>query len=483
MRGRTRRSLHTRWRFLAAGLSWIGTAWTAANTTDWAGGVAFDALDPANLSADAEAWEKAIRKMRTGMMPPAGKPRPSRAVLDGLASELATRLDASGVERPQPGSKSLHRLNRTEYANAIRDLLAYDIDVSSLIPADDAAEGFDNIADVLSVSPTLIQSYVSAAMKISRAVVGDRSMAPILAKYSAPPGLSQQSHIEGLPLGTRGGIRFTHNFPLDAEYEFRVSAGSGFRFAGPGGGPAPLIDITLNGEPVKVPDPRKFRMRVKAGPQTVGIALVEQKRWAGVDDLYARSTARRDDFENVVINGPFNATGTGDTPSRRAIFVCQPQGAADEEACASRILTHLARKGFRRPIAGNDASVATLMEFYRAGRKQGSVRVRYSAGRCTPADRPAVPLSRRNRSRRMSRPVRSIASAMSSWPRGSPSSSGAVFPTTRSSILPRQTSCTQPKMLEQQVRRMLADSACAGARRQLRRSMAAPARAAQRRAG
>ncbi len=123
---------------------------------------------------------------------------------------------------------------------------------SSLLPADDAAEGFDNIADVLSVSPTLIQSYVSAAMKISRWTVGDRSMARRSSKYSAPPGLSQQAHIEGLPLGTRGGIRFTHNFPLDAEYEFQVAAGSGFRFAGPAGGPAPPLDITLNGEPVKV---------------------------------------------------------------------------------------------------------------------------------------------------------------------------------------------------------------------------------------
>ncbi len=194
---------------------------------------------PPIRAADAEAWEKAIRKMRTGMMPPAGKPRPTRAVLDGVATEIAGRLDGAGAAHVQPGSKSLHRLNRTEYANAIRDLLAYDIDVTSLLPADDATEGFDNIADVLSVSPTLIQSYVSAAMKISRWTVGDRAMPPTLARYAAPSGLSQQSHIEGLPLGTRGGLRFTHNFPLDAEYEFRIAAGSGFRFAGPAGGPEP----------------------------------------------------------------------------------------------------------------------------------------------------------------------------------------------------------------------------------------------------
>jgi mono/diheme cytochrome c family protein len=341
------------------------------NTQDWAGGVAFDALDPANVSDDAEVWEKAVRKLRTGMMPPAGKPRPERAVLDDFASELATRIDAAGTLHPRPGAKSLHRLNRTEYANAIRDILAFHVEVSSLLPADDAAEGFDNIADVLGVSPTLIQSYISAAMKISRAAVGDRSMAPTLVRYSAPPGLSQQEHIEGLPLGTRGGMRFTHNFPLDAQYEVRVSAGAGFRFAGPAGGPEPLLDITLNGEPVKVKDPRKFRLRVQAGPQTIGIALVEQRRWVGVDDLYAKSQPRRDDFENAVINGPFDATGAGDTPSRRAIFICQPADSTGEEDCARRIFAHLAGKAFRRPVKTDEAEVETLMQFYLAGRKTG----------------------------------------------------------------------------------------------------------------
>jgi len=174
--------------------------------------VAFDALSPADIPTDAQTWEKAIRKLRTGMMPPAGKPRPSRTVLDGFATELATRLDDAAGPNPLPGAKSLHRLNRTEYANAVHDLLSFDVDASTLLPADDAAEGFDNIADVLSVSPTLIQSYISAAMKISRWTVGDRTIAPTLVKYSAPPGLSQVEHIEGLPLGTRGGILVTTIF-------------------------------------------------------------------------------------------------------------------------------------------------------------------------------------------------------------------------------------------------------------------------------
>ena len=339
------------------------------NTTDWAGGVAFDALSPDDIATDSETWEKAIRKLETGMMPPAGKPRPTRAVLEGFAGELAARLDKAGLAHPYPGTKSLHRLNRTEYANAVRDVVGLDVDVSTLLPADDSAEGFDNIADVLSVSPTLIQSYVSAAMKLSRAAVGDRTMQPTLVKYTAPSGLSQQEHIEGLPLGTRGGIRFTHNFPLDAEYEFRIVAGSGFRFAGPGGGPAPLLDVTVNGAPVKVPDPRKFRIKMPAGPQLLTIALVEQRRWAGVDDLYEKAGGRRDDFESVTINGPFDATGAGDTPSRRAIFVCHPQDAAAEAPCARRILAHLATRAYRRPLSSDDPAVEQLMQFYTAGRK------------------------------------------------------------------------------------------------------------------
>lgn len=339
------------------------------NTTDWAGGIAFDALSAEEIASDSETWEKAIRKLETGMMPPAGKPRPARAVLEAFAGELAARLDNASLIHPYPGSKSLHRLNRTEYANAVRDVLGLQVDVTTLLPADDSAEGFDNIADVLGVSPTLIQSYISAAMKISRAAVGDRKMQPTLVKYSAPAGLSQKEHIEGLPLGTRGGIRFTHNFPLDAEYEFRIAAGSGFRFAGPAGGPAPLLDVTLNGAPIEVPDLRKFRIKVPAGPQTIAIALVEQRRWVGVDDLYAKAGGRRDDFENVTINGPFDATGPGDTPSRRAIFVCRPQDAAAETPCARRILTHLATRAYRRPMRSDDPSVDLLMQFYAAGRK------------------------------------------------------------------------------------------------------------------
>lgn len=350
------------------------------NTIDWAGGIAFDALSPARLAEDGEIWERAIRKLRTGMMPPPGEPRPPRAELDGLARGIETRLDQAARQHPMPGSKPLHRLNRTEYANAVRDLIAYDVDVSTLLPADDAAEGFDNIADVLGVSPTLIQAYVSAAMKISRWAVGDPGMPPALVTYDVPAGAAQREHIEGLPLGTRGGIRITHNFPLDAEYEFRVAAGTGFRFAGPAGGPPPRLDITLNGEPVQVPDLRKFRLRVKAGPQTLTVAMVEQRRWEGVDDLYARAQPRRDNVESVSINGPFNATGVGDTPSRRAIFSCYPGTPEEEAPCARQIFTRLARLAFRQPLSPGDRSIEELLEFYEQGRKSGGFEVGIQQG-------------------------------------------------------------------------------------------------------
>jgi hypothetical protein len=194
---------------------------------------------------------------------------------------------------------------------------------------------------------------------------------PVLVKYSAPAGLSQREYLEGLPLGTHGGIRVTHNFPLDGEYEFRVSAGTGFRFAGPVGGPPPKVDVTINGQQVNAPDQRKFRLRVKAGPQTIGVAMVDVRHWAGVDDLYSRSQLRRDDFESLTINGPFNATGPGDTPSRRAIFECHPQQPQDEAGCARTILTRLATKAFRRRLDPSDPAVDLLMSFYENARHNG----------------------------------------------------------------------------------------------------------------
>jgi hypothetical protein len=341
------------------------------NTVDWAGGVAFDALTAAEIPDQTQTWEKAVRKLQAGMMPPAGKPRPPRPELEGFINEVSSRLDQGQALHPVVGHVSAHRLNRTEYANAVRDFLAFDVDVATLLPADDATEGFDNVADVLNVSPTLVNAYISAAMKISRAALGDPTAPATLVKYSAPAGLSQQEHIEGLPLGTHGGILVTHNFPLDGQYEFRIAAGTGFRFAGPAGGPPPKIDVTINGERVATPDAHKFRVHINAGLQQIAVAMVDQRHSAGVDDLYSKTQPRRDDFENMTINGPFEATGVGDTPSRRAILVCQPSAQTEEEPCARRILTRLATRAFRRKVEPGDASIGELMSFYADARKTG----------------------------------------------------------------------------------------------------------------
>src|SRR5689334_17712924 len=208
-------------------------------------GLLLDTMDLEHVGKDAAAWEKVVTKIRTGMMPPSGARRPERAVLDGFASDLEARLDKAVAPAANLDAPALHRLNRTEYANAIRDLLALDVDATTLLPADASSEGFDNIADALSVSPSLIESYVSAAMKISRRAVGDRTLTPSQITYPAPGGLVQDKHIEGLPLGTRGGLLVRHTFPLDAEYEFSVTGG------GPGGFGAAQVDVTLDGEQLK----------------------------------------------------------------------------------------------------------------------------------------------------------------------------------------------------------------------------------------
>ena len=331
-------------------------------------GLALDALDPTRVGAHAEEWEKVVRKIKTGMMPPSGAPRPTRQVLDGFAAGLETKLDAAADPKASLETPALHRLNRAEYANAIRDLLDIEVDVTSLLPADGSSEGFDNIAEALGVSPSLIQGYVSAAMKISRLAVGDRTMAPSLVSYPARPGLAQDRHLEGLPLGTRGGLLVTHIFPLDAEYEFTIGGGRG---GGPGGG----TDVTIDGQRITAPNTGRFRMAVTAGPHTIGAAVVDRARGAGVDDAYSDFRAANNGFgigggvQGINIMGPFNPTGPGDTPSRRRIFVCRPAAAAEEEACARNILTTLARRAYRGTVSAQD--VDTVMTFYKQGRAAG----------------------------------------------------------------------------------------------------------------
>jgi hypothetical protein len=333
-------------------------------------GLMLDKLDLTHPDQDPEEWEKVVRKLRAGMMPPAGMPRPDRATLDAWTGRLETELDRAAAAKPNPGSTGLHRLNRTEYTNAIRDLLAIDVDGSTVLPADDSSEGFDNIADALAVSPALIERYVAAAGKISRLAVGNMLITPSTVTYRVPADLSQSEHVEGLPLGTRGGMLFRHTFPLDAEYTIKVrarSAGIGVGGVGPSG---EELELVLNGERVKLATAGTVdaRIPVKAGPQDIGAAYV-RKSPPGANDIW-QVFAGNSSVSSIAITGPLNPTGPGDTPSRHRIFVCRPNSEAEEAPCAKKILSTLALRAYRQPPSGADLD--TLLGFYQAGRKSGS---------------------------------------------------------------------------------------------------------------
>ena len=362
-------------------------------------GLMLDKLDIDHAAEHAEAWEKVVRKLRGGMMPPQGMPRPEQAKIDGLIAWLQTSLDQAAAAHPEPGRSPLHRLNRTEYANAIRDLLALRVDVTALLPADDESNGFDNIAEVLRVSPSLLEAYLAASREVSSLAVGDPKIGPISQSIQVPPDLAQAEHIEGLPLGTRGGILIHHNFPLDADYEFNVillrnivgyltgmefphqlevSIDGARVFLAPVGGEEDLklvdTNLALAGDTL---DARlKTKVHVKAGPHDVAVSFL--RRDSAESDEPLQPFTRDLDLQNmngiplidhVQITGPLNPTGSGETPSRRRIFVCTPANSQDEVPCAKKILGTLARRAYRRPVT--DADMETLLNFYQAGKNQG----------------------------------------------------------------------------------------------------------------
>jgi mono/diheme cytochrome c family protein len=337
------------------------------------GGLVLEGLNPANVDGRIDTWEHVVRKLRTGMMPPDGAPKPADAVRETFTAALESTLDRAGAARPDPGAPALHRLNRTEYANVVRDLLALDVDVNALLPPDDAAAGFDNIADVLGVSPGLIEGYVAAAAKISRLALGDPSIGLDRAVYRVPGDLDQDSHIDGLPLGTRGGIEVRHTFPLDAEYELQVSQAGGGRLGGPPAlGPrAEDLYVAIDGVRVTLQGRGPTRLRVAAGPHTIAAAPIVRSHTAGADGIFHVET-RTPGITQIAINGPHNATGPGDTPSRRRVLVCTPASTADETPCATKILASLAARAYRRPLPSGSAEVQTLLAFYREGRAAGT---------------------------------------------------------------------------------------------------------------
>jgi hypothetical protein len=331
------------------------------NADEYTGNLALDLEDVDDVGSDPVIWERVVKKLRTGMMPPGGEDRPARSVLDAFAATLETRLDTAAAVHPNPGTRALQRLNRNEYANAVRDLLDIDIDIASRLPLDDSSEGFDNIAAALGVSPSLIQAYVSAAMKISRAAVGDRQLQRTQVSYAVPADLAQDVHIEGLPLGTRGGMRFEHLFPLDADYEIGIRTQSFLPRSS-------RVDVTLDGEPLVVDNPRRFSARISAGPHVLTVAVVDELRPAGVDNIYA-DYAVRGGISNIEIDGPIDPSGLGDTPSRRRIFVCEPATQEVETDCANEIVATLANRAFRRALTREE--LLPLMQFYEQGRAAG----------------------------------------------------------------------------------------------------------------
>ena len=352
-------------------------------------------LNPATLASDPDIGEKVIRKLRMRTMPPAGSPRPDEASYNQTAQWLETRLDLTAAAHPNPGLPLLHRLNRTEYANAIRDLLDLTVDTTSLLPPDDSAFGFDNIADVLGVLPVLLERYLSAADRISSLAVGDPETEPGSDTYRARQDLSQDQHIEGLPFGTVGGMAIEHTFPLDAEYEFRLGLFRNNLEIMRGIERTHQIELSLDGERIflrSVGGPEdlasqrnptdgsdaidaRFRIRipVKAGPHKITATFV-QKRGAGTARLqgFVRSSVDtfeatgRPHLETVTILGPYQPRGAGDTPSRKRIFTCRPSTSADESRCARQILEPLTRRAYRRPVT--DADLHPLLTFFAQGR-------------------------------------------------------------------------------------------------------------------
>jgi hypothetical protein len=335
------------------------------NSEDWAGSLDLSALDHARVGDNAAEWEKVALKLRAGMMPPAGEPRPSARDTRSIVQFLESRLDADAV--PAAAAPALHRLNRTEYANVIRDLFDLDVDITNLLPPDDASEGFDNVASGLGISPALIQGYTSTAMKISRLAVGDLAAAETTAIYQAPQTLAQDQHLEGMPLGSRGGMRVVHYFPLDAEYHFSVRGDFALDRS-----PNTQVDIALDGQRLAVRNSRNFRVRVKAGSHTLTAAIFDTRRPTGVNDIYSVYTVPGT-IDAVEIGGPFNATGPGDTGSRRRIFSCYPRTPGEWRPCAQSIIARIAAQAFRAPQV--DGDLTTVMQFFERGLGEGGFEV------------------------------------------------------------------------------------------------------------
>jgi hypothetical protein len=363
------------------------------------GDLTLEAFDPAKADSHAEVAEKIVRKLRAGMMPPPGAERPSDDALAAFAATLETKLDAAAEARPNPGRRTFQRLNRAEYAQAVKDLLALDVDVEAFLPADTISHNFDNIADVQTISATVLEGYLRAAAHVSKLAVGDPDASANSTIYKVPRMASQLSHVEGAPFGTRGGISVVHNFPADGDYTFRMmlhSIPTGQLYGSAARGEQ--IEVSLNGARVALidinprmseSDPNGMNLQtppipVKAGPQRVSAAFLQRSE-APVDDLLAPVEQTLADTQigsgvsgvttvphlcEFAVVGPTRVTGVSDTPSRRRVFVCRPLSQSEEIPCATKILTTLATKAYRRPVT--KADIDGLLKFYLTERERAN---------------------------------------------------------------------------------------------------------------
>jgi cytochrome c5 len=363
-------------------------------------------LEKANLKnpgADAEVWEKVVRKIGVGAMPPQNSPTPGTEKLNAFRSTLIASLDSAAAAKNYPGRYVLHRLNRTEYANAVRDLLGVTVNVAELLPSDGGDFGFDNIATALTTSPLLLERYLTAALRISELAVGDPEAETGTSTYTVSTVVTQGQHVDGLPLGTRGGMVVQHDFPADGEYvfygrllrtvaegyvgveghetpyQFIVTVDGNQVFAAPVGSKedheSSSKNIVISREEI---DKRmtSSRIKVTAGPHEVGFTFIErptqeQNMWQPVlrDSLEAHNPSGIPRLRTGNIQGPYSVTGVSETPSRKRLFTCRPKTAAQETACAGEILSNVARRAFRRPVTAVD--IKRPIQFYNDARKEG----------------------------------------------------------------------------------------------------------------
>jgi hypothetical protein len=372
------------------------------NRDDYAAEIAFDKMTPESIAAEPEIFEAAVRKLRGGQMPPPGAQQFDLDTRREWVTWLEHTLDAAAVQKPAPGRVALHRLNRTEYANAVADLLALQVDVKALLPKDDESDGFDNVANVLKASPSFLEQYIASARAVSEMAVGDARAKRDSRVYYMKPGTNQNYHVEGMPLGTRGGMLVEHMFPADGQYQFDIGGLARARYV-EGLEYRHTLILTIDGvkvfeneiggrEDVAAVDLRqaaavaelngrfeRIRVPVTAGPHKVGATFIAR--------TMAESDAVLQPFvpgggevgiiegeesplkiQRLEINGPFDATGVSDTPSRKRVFVCHPKSAAEELPCAREILQRLTRAAFRRPVT--EADLKTPLEFYATAARQ-----------------------------------------------------------------------------------------------------------------